>query len=266
MDVQVLEPLGARVTGLSLDTPPDEATVEAIVGLLADHGVVHLPGQDIDDTAFAAYLRCFGDPVFTVGETPVPGFDDLNVISNVGRTTPPRSTFHVDTSYVSSPPAYTSLRAVTIPEQGGQTVFTNQYRALDTLPADLRARIEGRRMRHVVTGVDPGESQEKEAWHPLVRPHPVSGRDTLYLTTPARCAEIEGMDADETAETVAALTAHSTAPENCLRHTWASGDVVMWDNGTVLHAADHSGVVGDRVMHRGMATGYAAPLTGTLSE
>ena len=117
-----------------------------------------------------------------------------------------------------------------------------------------------------ITGVDPGDGQEKQAWHPLVRPHPVSGRDTLYLTTPARCAEIEGMDADETAETVAALHAHSTAPENCLRHTWAPGDVVMWDNGTVLHAADHSGVVGDRVMHRGMATGYGDPVSGTLSE
>jgi taurine dioxygenase len=250
MDAQVLEPLGARVTGLSLTAPPDDATAGTLVGLLADHGVVHVPAQDIDDTAFAAFLRCFGDPVFTVGETPVPGFDDLNVISNVGRTTPPRSTFHVDTSYVSSPPAYTALRAVTIPEQGGQTVFS----------------IEGRRMRHVVTGVDPGEDQEKQAWHPLVRPHPVSGRDTLYLTTPARCAEIEGMDADETAATVAALHAHSTAPENCLRHTWAPGDVVMWDNGTVLHAADHSGVVGDRVMHRGMATGYGDPVSGTLSE
>lgn len=61
---------------------------------------------------------------FTEGETPVAGFPDLNVISNVGRT-PPRSVFHVDTSYVRRPPAYTALRAVQIPAQGGETLFTS---------------------------------------------------------------------------------------------------------------------------------------------
>ena len=73
----------------------------------------------------------------------MPGFPDLNVVSNVGRTTPPRSVFHVDTSYVRTPPAYTALRAVQIPQRGGETLFTNQYRAFDTLPADVRERLDG---------------------------------------------------------------------------------------------------------------------------
>ena len=150
----------------------------------------------------------------------MPGYPDLNVISNVGRTTPPRSVFHIDTSYVRQPPAYTALRAVAIPVQGGQTLFTNQYRAAQTLPADVRERLQGRSIRHVVTGVDPGDAQ---------------ARDMIEF-----------------------LYAHSTDAANTYRHVWSPGDVVMWDNRCVLHRADHSGVAGDRVMHRGMVAAYGA--------
>ncbi len=105
-----------------------------------------LPDQQVDDAGFAAFLETFGELVFTTGETPVPGFPDLNIISNVGRTTPPRSTFHVDTSYVRVPPAYTALRAVTIPEVGGETLFSNQYAAYESLPD--RAAGAARRSHH----------------------------------------------------------------------------------------------------------------------
>ena len=181
-------------------------------------------------------------------------FPDLNVISNVGRTTPPRSTFHVDTSYVRQPPAYTALRAVTIPEVGGETLFSNQYRAYDRLPADVHDRMQGRTITHVVTGLELGDDDEKSAAHPVFRVHPLSGRTALYLTTPARCAAVSGLSPEVATQAVAYLHAFSTTPDNVLRHTWSSGDVVMWDNGVVLHRADHQGVVGDRVMHRGMVT------------
>jgi taurine dioxygenase len=257
MDHTPLGPVGAELTGLAPRDlgALDPTTVEAIRDLLADRGVVVLRDAPLDDDAFLAFLSRFGALTFTQGETPVPGFPDLNVISNVGRTTPPRSTFHVDTSYVRVPPAYTALRAVSIPERGGQTLFTNQYRAYATLPAEVREHLEGRTIRHVVTGVDPGPGEETEAEHPVFRPHPRSGRIALYLTTPARCAGISGMTPDEAQETIAFLYAHSTAEENTLRHSWAPGDVVMWDNACVLHRADHADVVGDRVMHRGMVAG-----------
>ena len=229
--------------------------VDVMRPLLADHGVVVLRDQHLDDDGFTALLRGFGELVFTEGETPVEGHPDLNVISNVGRTTPPRSVFHVDTSYVTRPPAYTALRAVKVPAEGGQTLFTDQYAALESLPVDLFLRIDGRRIRHVVTGVAPGE-QETEAWHPAVRPHPITGRPSLYLSTPERCVEVEGLPPEEGRELVEALYAHSTDSHHTLRHAWAPGDVVIWDNACVLHKADHSGVVGDRVMHRGMVHGY----------
>jgi taurine dioxygenase len=250
MQETVLSPIGVTVTGLRIEDA-DDAAVTRLRRLLAEHGVAVLPDQHADDDAFVAFLRRFGALTFTVGETPVPGFPDLNVISNVGRTTPPRSVFHVDTSYVRNPPAYTALRAVQIPARGGETLFTNQYRAFDTLPGDVRARLDGRTIRHVVTGLDLDGDAETEAEHPVFRRHPVSGRTALYLSTPQRCVAVSGMDDAEARETIARLYEHSTAPDNTYRHAWRPGDVVIWDNRCVLHRADHADVLGDRVMHRG---------------
>lgn len=256
MQHEVLEPVGVRVTGL-LITEAGEAEIAGLARLLAEHGVVMLPGQDeADDYAFVAFLRRFGPMAFTKGEEHAPGQPDLNVVSNVGRKTPPKSSFHVDTSYVAHPPAYTALRAVEIPARGGETLFTNQRRAYETLDEATRERLDGRTIRHVVTGVQLEEGDETEAEHPILRAHPVTGEVGLYLTTPARCAAISGMDDEEGKETIAALFAHSTDPANTYPHAWSPGDVVMWDNARVMHAADHSGVVGDRIMHRGMVAAH----------
>lgn len=259
MKQEVLEPVGVRVTGLRLHDLGPEVPGE-LKKLLAENGVLILPGQDVDDETFLGFLSAFGEMAFTKGEKSAPGFPDLNVVSNVGRATPPKSTFHVDTSYVSRPPAYTALRAVEIPSRGGETLFTNQYRAFETLPAEVREHLEGRTITHVVTGLDLGEDDETSAEHPVFREHPLSGRTALYLSTPKRCAAISGMDETEAAETVEMLFEHSTKESNTHRHAWSPGDVVMWDNACVLHRGDHSEVVGDRVMHRGMvgAGAYAS--------
>ena len=251
-----LTPVGAVVTGLDVGPLTADQT-EGIRRLLGDHGVLVFPGQHVGDGQFLGFLGSFGDMMFTVGETPVPGYDDLNVISNVGRTTPPRSTFHTDTSYVRNPPAYTALRAVDVPVHGGQTLFTNQYAAYETLPAEMRDRLDGATVTHVVTGLELDDGQETSAVHPLFQVHPVSGRTSLYLSTPQRCSAVSGMSSVDAADTVSLLFDHSTQEHNVLRHSWSPGDVVMWDNRCVLHQADHSGVIGDRVMHRGMVADRA---------
>ena len=253
----LLDPLGVELTGIRIGDL-DGTHISRIQLLLAQHGVVVMRHQDeVDDHQFTTFLKSFGELVFTVGETPVPGHPDLNVITNVGRETPPRSQFHVDTSYVSAPPAYTALRAVTVPAEGGETLFSNQYRAHDTLPAVVREALAGRTIVHQVSGLPPTAGGESSTRHPVLRRHPLSRRTGLYLSTPERCVSMSGMDDDRAAEMIAYLYAHSTRDDNVVRHRWAPGDVVMWDNGCVMHRADHSAVVGDRVMHRGMSRGYA---------
>jgi taurine dioxygenase len=253
----ILSVVGVAVADLPL-ADVDAGTAAELRCLLARHGVLILPGQQVDDAGFVAFLKQFGELTFTTGETPVSGFPDLNLISNVGRRTPPRSVFHVDTSYVRRPPAYTALRAVTVPAHGGETLFTNQYRAYETLPVQVRATLAGRTIRHVVTGLNPGGDAETAAEHPVFRRHPVSGHTSLYISTPERCVSVSGMGEVQARETIEFLYAHSTAAANTYRHVWSPGDVVMWDNGCVLHRADHAGVAGDRVLHRGLVSTCAS--------
>jgi taurine dioxygenase len=247
----VLQPVGIEITGFSLQTL-DLEMIPALKRLIADHGVLILPGQEIDDADFVGVLQKLGPLTFTKGETEVVGCPDLNVVSNVGRTGIPRSTFHVDTSYVRQPPAYTALRAVRIPVRGGETLFTNQYAAYDTLPPEVRDELEGRMITHVATGVELDADDEAVAEHPVFLRHPISGRTALYLSTPQRCAAISGMPAAQATRTVGALYEHSTREVNTYRHRWSPGDVVVWDNRCVLHRADHANVVGDRILHRGL--------------
>ncbi|MGZ8180145.1 TauD/TfdA dioxygenase family protein [Williamsia sp. SKLECPSW1] len=262
MKTTPLHPFGVRVTDLDVG-PLDPQTAEELLDLLAARGVAVFEDQHVDDAAFLDFLHSVGETTFTPGETPVAGFPELNVITNVGRTRPPRSQFHTDTSYVRHPPAYTALRAVAVPEQGGQTLFADQYRAFETLPDIVREELADLTVTHAVTGVDPvgagddTDDQQTRADHPLCARHPRSGRVALYLPTPQRCAAISGLGREETEDTIAALLDHSTRADTLLAHAWSPGDVVMWDNRCVLHRADHSGVVGDRVMHRGMVLDHS---------
>lgn len=124
MKIRRLEPFGIDVWGADLTEPG--AAAKSLRPHLERHGVAVLRDQEIDDAAFVAFLEALGPLVFTEGETPVENAPMLNVVSNVGRTTPPRSVFHSDTTYVAKPPSFTALRPVLLPERGGATLICDQ--------------------------------------------------------------------------------------------------------------------------------------------
>ena len=120
----------------------------------------------------------------------------------------------------------------------------------------MRDKFEGKTIKHAVTGLELGDDDETAAEHAVFRRHPISGRTALYMPTPRRCAAISGMAPAEAEDTITFLFEHASKEENTHRHAWSPGDVVVWDNASVLHRADHTDVVGDRVMHRGMVAAY----------
>src|SRR6056297_285524 len=93
----------------------------------AHYGVVRLRERMDGPGPFVALLEKLGPLMFTHGETPVDGFEQLNIVSNKGRKTPPKSVFHSDTSYVARPPSYGGLLGIAVPSKGGATLFTDQY-------------------------------------------------------------------------------------------------------------------------------------------
>ena len=222
------------------------------VRLISAARVVVFRDQTIDDAGLVRFLGRLGSLTFTEGETPVADTPELNVVSNMGRTTPPRSVFHSDTSYVRQPPSFTALRPVLLPARGGATLFSDQVGVANGLPAKVRAVLRGRTVLHKGGTVE-GESVAHR--HPLLRRHPVTSEVALYLSTPERCSELSGADERTSSRIIDALYKRSTRRSTLYRHEWRAGDVLIWDNRVTMHRADHDDVAGDRLLHRGMLSG-----------
>ena len=203
---------------------------------------------------FLRFLRSFGPTMFTVGETPVPGHPELNVVSNVGRAEPPRSTFHTDTSYVRKPPAFTALTGGRGAGPWRTDVVHQPIRSRTTrCPSTSVASCRGAAITHVVTGLqlgpdagDIGRSSDLRR-SPDVRAHLSLPVDSAALRPDQR--HVAG-----TGRRNRRIPVRRTppGPTTCTGTPGRPGDVVMWDNRCVLHRADHAGVLGERVMHRGM--------------
>jgi taurine dioxygenase len=256
MNYRLLSPFGIEVSGIQVVNLNDSA-VNQVKYWLAHHGFIVLRQQLVDDADFVGFLKRLGHLTFTVGETPVAHQPMLNIVSNVGRVQSPRSVFHTDTSYVSQPPAFTALRAVTIPASGGETLFSDQYRAYETLPPRVKAQLADAAVLHVVSGVTLAPGEASQSWHRLFRRHPVSDRLALFLSTPERCQAISGSTAAAGARIIRLLYRHSIRPHRLYRHQWQPDDIVIWDNRCTMHRADHAKVVGDRVLHRGLVLAEA---------
>ena len=251
MNITPLHPFGAEVTGLDL-ADVSASQFDQLAQLAASARVVVFRQQAIDDATFVRFLGGFGPLTFTEGETPVDRAPDLNVVSNLGRLTPPRSVFHTDTSYVARPPSLSALRPVLLPTQGGMTLFSDQVAAATDLPPRFRAALKGRSVLHQTTGPD---GQRQGTRHPLFRRHPLTGEVAMYLSTPERCTAISDLDAAISRRAMAALYRHSIRPARLYRHAWQPGDLLVWDNRVTMHRADHTDVLGHRVLHRGMVQG-----------
>ncbi|MEH2422647.1 MAG: TauD/TfdA family dioxygenase [Nostoc sp.] len=249
--LQNLAPFGIEMTGINI-SEAEEDVIFNLKHLLAHHGVVIIRQQWMDDAEFVSFLKRLGSLMFTAGEKPVPHQPCLNLVSNVGRDRPPRSVFHTDTSYVAQPPAYTALKAISLPEFGGETLFCNQYCAFETLSTQVKQRLSSATVLHVASGVKLDNDQESQAWHSLFKRHPISGKTALFLSTPERCQVIQGFNLEESQRAIRSLYKHSIRSYRLYRHYWQNGDIVIWDNRCTMHRADHSEVIGDRVLYRGL--------------
>jgi taurine dioxygenase len=142
--------------------------------------------------------------------------------------------------------------------------------ACDALPADLRRKIEGRRIKHDGTynsggylrkGVTPTDDPMAApgAWHPAILRHPGNGRATLYLGR-RRNSYVEGYSRAESDAVLEALWAHVTEPRFVYEHAWRKGDLVMWDNRSTMHRRDPFDAAARRVMHRTQIKGRTKPI------
>jgi taurine dioxygenase len=286
-NIQVIKldaPLGAEIRGVDFAHKVGDEARQVLLEAWTEHLILLFRGQShLTQEQHSAATEVFG--------TPVPGasrsyFEDAGVASNLlsshpeiimvtnmgpdGQPTAENASlgsgevvWHSDNSYIAEPPIGSFLRALLLPETGGNTSFSNQYLAFDTLPGDIKARIEGLYTRQDASRnsagrLRPGVKAPKTLAdvpgpdHPLVRIHPASGRKALYLGRrrdfPSQY--VVGWERDESEDLLDFLWAHATRDELAYTHVWELGDMILWDNRCVMHRRDPLDPTQLRIMHR----------------
>ena len=252
--------MGAEIDGLDLSQPVSDATFNDVRDALHRHHVLAIRAQNLGPRSFVEFAQRFGPPEphvldqFHHQEHP-----DILVLSNVVRDGKPvgladgGTYWHSDYSYLDIPARATLLYSVEVPKVGGDTLFADQEQAYEDLPETMKQRIEGlvtlnvygnrddldQRSRTSAFAPTPEQKEKRGAFlirHPLVRRHPYSGRKALYAVSGTSFA-IEGMPDEEGIALLRELAAHSTQPKYQYRMQYGVGDVVVWDNASVLHSA-----------------------------
>ena len=280
-------PVGADIQGVDFSLPVPEDVKAALRKAWADHMVLLMRGQSLDDEQLLATSAIFGPPHDSAARkyhlAAGHGVDDsymvsrhpsITIISNLDASGRPvldngglgsyEVVWHTDNSYVAVPPAGSMLYALEVPVNGGgDTSFNNQYLAYEELPVDLKRAIEGKCQVHdssrnsagvLRPGVKlPTKPEEVEGpTHPLVRVHPVTGKRALYLgrrrVWPSNT--IVGIPNEESERLLDRLWAHATQPKYAWTHQWRVGDILLWDNRCCMHYRTEVDTAQRRVMHR----------------
>lgn len=267
--VPAAAPVGAEIRGVDLAMPLDDATFAAIDDAFARHGVIFFRDQHLTPPQQVAFSRRFGAIEVNVfsNRWSVASAPEIVVVSNITENGAPvgirraGENWHSDMCYAATPPRGTMLYALEVPVLHGLTLgdteFASAAAAHDALPAALRQRIEGRRAVFDFTARKrsfPLSQAEIDRYppvrHPIVRTHPQSGRQCLYVMRDD-CVGIEGIAPAEAEALIGALADHIVKPQFIYRHQWRAGDVLLWDNCLVQHRAiqDYD-MPQRRLMHR----------------
>jgi taurine dioxygenase len=248
--------IGADISGVDLSQPLSDAQFAQIHDAWMKHHVLRFRGQGLSKDQLLHFSRRFGDldkaPINVRGKPWVEGYPELAVMSNikengqsVGSLGYGEAVWHTDMSYNDVTPSAALLYAIEVTKVGGETGFLSMYHAYETLPADLKAAIEGRMIKHDSSRNSAGElrsgfkevSDPREApgaVHPAVIRHPVTGRKALFLGR-RPFGYIMGMSLEDSEALLDKLWAHATRNEFAWFQKWNPGDLLIWDNRCVMH-------------------------------
>lgn len=257
-----------EVHGLSLWQPLDDAAMAHIAESWSSQGVLIFRRQSLSEAELVTFSRRFGDPDVIVRTDWQAATPEVVQISNmkdsagrsIGGLGAGELGWHTDQSYVADPATGSVLYMVEMPRDGGRTYWANLQLAYDALPGKTKTRIDGMSgvydyvARQSTYDDEPEMSEELRrktppVTHPLVNTHPVTGRKSLYLdpTTSVGIAELPGTQGRELLDE---LNEHATQPDFVYGHEWQIGDVVMWDNGFLLHRRDPFDTGQNRLLKR----------------
>lgn len=261
--------IGAELTGVDLSQPLDGIDAAAVHRALMDYGVVFFRDQPISPDQQVAFAGLFGrvpavpDSMFRVH----PDNAFVSVLENYADRPPTVNTWHSDYSFAAKPDFASILRAVVVPEVGGDTIWSDMTAAYQALPDRMQTMLDGltathdymylyeRPFKKYLWEGERFEPMEKARLahppvsHPVIRTHPETGNKALFINE-SFSRQIDGMSDNESRSILGYLVNHITRPEFQVRFRWTPGTVAFWDNRCTVHYAVADYHPAHRLMHR----------------
>ena len=236
----------------------DDVTFESLRAAWLRYPILRLRGQRLDDARMQAFSKRFGPLEYApMGRISDPERDKLanpyvtsisNIVENgrpIGGLGNAEAAWHTDMSYIDHPPTASILYAVETPEEGGDTHFCNMVAALAALPQRLRERARSARLKHDAAHDSVGALRRGHrdadspleapgAVHPMVRRHPDNGSESLYLGR-RQDAYVLGLPVAESEAFLDEVWRYVALPDAVWTQQWQVGDLLIWDNRSVMH-------------------------------
>jgi taurine dioxygenase len=255
--------LGAEIIGVDLRQPMDDRLAAQVLDAWHRNLVVLLRDQHLTEDDQVRFAETFGPPAVIHTKQFAQRHPSVMLISNIREDGKPIGAlpdgemhFHSDQCYQERPAMASMLYAIEVPSVGGNTLFANAYAAYETLPEDIKRRIDGHR---ALNAYDYDTAATKRGTkvadgvptyvHPVVRTHPATGRKALYVNR-LMTVGIEGLSEDESEELLGFLFDHQEQRQFVYEHVWRVGDILMWDNRCALHARTDFSADERRLMRR----------------
>ena len=249
---------GAEISGVDLTRPLSPSTVAAIKDAWGRHLVLVFRGQALTEEQQLRFASYFGDlgirkkapePLRSRAEGIYQTNEKVLLVTNIKVDGQPIGAFgegefwfHIDSGYTARPYRYTFLYALELPSRGGNTMFSNMYKAYDAVPAALKAKLRGRKALHIheykrseKADISGDISGIPHCYHPVFITHPDTGRKSLFVDR-LMTARIEGLDQAESNVVLQQLYEIGERREFIYEHVWRPGDFLMWDNRCTIHA------------------------------
>lgn len=247
--------LGVEVLGVDLARGVDDATFDAIYAAFLEHAVLLFDVGDLPPARQVEFARRFGEVhAHVLNQYHADGFPELFRLSNLdadGKPNgkhPDRGTlaWHTDGSWQKVTGQATILYAEVATSDGGETHFCDMRGAYERLSPAWKAKLEGLRAVHNLDfsrsrrhAEDPLTDEQRRARppvdHPVIRTHGETGRKVVFLGDHAE--SIVGMPYDEGRALIEEVNAMIVHDDLTYRHRWSPGQLIAWDNRSVLHRA-----------------------------
>jgi alpha-ketoglutarate-dependent taurine dioxygenase len=251
--VRPLQPtIGAEIGGVDLARPLSTAARDEIKAAILRYKVVFFRDQDLDRDQHAAFARQFG-PLYVHPSVNKPDTDQVPAAHQIAAADAAKHAdlvaqqqaegwdpYHSDTSWRLVPTWGAVLRAVTLPEVGGDTIWVDAGLAYGGLSAEARDRLEGLHVTHDYRSalLSAGHDYPIVA-HPIVRTHRETDRKILWVNF-SQHPWIVGLDRQESRELLAIVHDQYRKPEYQVRFSWRPGSIAFWDNRAAVHYAVHN--------------------------